>query len=325
MLGLRSAFWQELQEDLKQVEGELEKALADIPHSLFREAALYLHQSGGKRVRPALAVISARCCASPVERVLPLAVALELFHMATLVHDDIIDASILRRGRSTVWVKWGKQFSLYLGNYLFSYAMSFLNHYEDKRINRILVYTSARIAQGELEQLARAFDITITQRDYFRHILFKTALLLASSCQLGALVAGASEEMSRLFYRYGRDLGLAFQITDDVLDMMADGRKLGKPIGSDIRQGVITLPAIYALNHSSDRDRLAFLLSKRDKGEEEIKETLELIRKSGGIEYALAVAGGYLEKACLTAQALPPTPARELLLELARRIKQREK
>ncbi|CEP67631.1 Terpenoid synthase [Moorella glycerini] len=307
--------WQEVQADLQEVEAELLRQV-DAPDPVLSQAARHLVQAGGKRLRPAFAILAAKCCGAPLERVLPLAVALEMIHMATLVHDDVIDASPVRRGRPTVWARWGQELSLHTGDYLFARSLLLVATYDDPRIPSILASTSVKMVQGELYQLAGAFDLEVTLRDYLKRIYRKTALLIAASCQLGAIAAGAGEDFIRHLYHYGRNLGMAFQITDDVLDMVADPERLGKPIGSDLRQGVITLPAIYALRCSPKKQKLVCLLAKRDKTATEILEVIDLIKDCGGIDYALGLAERYLARARQQAIFLPEGQARDTLMGL---------
>ncbi|GEA15674.1 MAG: heptaprenyl diphosphate synthase component 2 [Moorella sp. (in: firmicutes)] len=314
--------WQEVQADLQEVEAELLRQV-DAPDPVLSQAARHLVQAGGKRLRPAFAILAAKCCGAPLERVLPLAVALEMIHMATLVHDDVIDASPIRRGRPTVWARWGQELSLHTGDYLFARSLLLVATYDDPRIPSILASTSVKMVQGELHQLAGAFDLEVTLRDYLRRIYRKTALLIAASCQLGAIAAGAREDFIRHLYHYGRNLGMAFQITDDVLDMVADPERLGKPIGSDLRQGVITLPAIYAIRFSPKKQKLVCLLAKRDKTAMEIQEVIDLIKNCGGIDYALGLAERYLARARQHALFLPEGRARETLMGLTHFVRTR--
>lgn len=316
------ALWQEVQADLQQVEAELLRQV-DAPDPVLSQAARHLVQAGGKRLRPAFAILAARCCGASLERILPLAVALEMIHMATLVHDDVIDASPIRRGQPTVWARWGQELSLHTGDYLFARSLILVATYDDPRIPSVLASVSVKMVQGEIQQLAAAFDLDVTLRDYLDRIYRKTALLIAASCELGAIAAGADTATIRHLRYYGRNLGLAFQITDDVLDMVADPEQTGKPIGGDLRQGVITLPAIYALQASPKKQKLIHLLGKRDKTQAEIQEAIELIKDCGGIKYALDIAEGYLERARMQAACLPPGVARDTLTGLTYYIRTR--
>ena len=316
------ALWQEVQADLQQVEAELLRQV-DAPDPVLSQAARHLVLAGGKRLRPAFAILAARCCGVDLEPILPLAVALEMIHMATLVHDDVIDASPIRRGRPTVWARWGQELSLHTGDYLFARSLILVSIYEDARIPSILARVSVKMVQGEIQQLGSTFDVDLTLRDYLDRIYRKTALLIAASCELGAIAAGADTETIRHLRYYGRNLGLAFQITDDVLDMVADPEQLGKPVGGDLRQGVITLPAIYALQVSPKKQKLAHLLRKRDKTQAEIQEAIELIKECGGIKYSLGMAEKYLERARNQATFLPPGKPRDTLTGLTYYVRAR--
>lgn len=314
--------WQEVQADLQKVEAELIRQVKDCDPALS-PVAYHLVRAGGKRLRPAFAILAAKCCGATLDRVLPLAVALEMIHMSTLVHDDIIDASPIRRGQPTVWARWGQELSLHAGDYLFARSLLLIAAYDNSRIPSILASVSVKIVQGEMRQLSDAFNINITLREYLDRIYRKTALLIAASCQVGAIAAGAREEYTRRLYLYGRNLGMAFQITDDVLDMTADPEHLGKPIGSDLRQGVITAPAIYALKTCTRKNKLADLLTKRDKTPAEIKDAIEIIQECGGIEYAMQLAERYLSRARYQAEFLPGGKARETLIGLTYYVKTR--
>lgn len=312
----------ELQDDLQAVEEELLRQ-AETPDPLLTQVAQQMVKAGGKRLRPVFVLLGGKCCGGSLDRLLPLAVAMEMIHMASLIHDDVIDASPLRRGRPTVWARWGEKVSLHAGDYLFARALLLVATYDDFRIPSLLARVSVQMVQGELEQLDGTYNIDLTLKDYLKRIRRKTALLLSASCELGAVAAGGSEDKIRALRLYGRYLGMAFQLTDDVLDMIAEPETLGKPQGSDLRQGVITLPALYALKVSPYRRRLALLLTKPAKSEAEISEAMELVREGGGIAYTLDLAERYLQKARERLQALPPGPSREILERLTYFIKRR--
>lgn len=312
-----------MQADLKIVEAELLRQI-ETCDPIIRQAAYQLAKAGGKRLRPAFTILAAKSCGATLKQVLPLAVAAEMVHMTTLIHDDIIDASPLRRGQPTLWVRWGKELSLHAGDYLFARSLKLIAVYDKTSIPSILASVSVKIVQGEINQLSAAYNINVTFREYLDRICRKTALLIAACCQTGAIAAGAKDEYVRSLYHYGRNLGIAFQITDDVLDMNASQEYLGKPVGSDLRQGVITLPAMYALKVCSCKDKLASLLTKRDKNEQEIKEIIEIIQDCGGIDYALKLAKRYLERARQRVEILPPSKARDALISLTYYVKSRE-
>ncbi|MGI9952943.1 polyprenyl synthetase family protein [Moorellaceae bacterium AZ2] len=312
----------EIQEDLKALEDELLRQ-SEAPDPLLTQVTRQMVQAGGKRLRPIFVLLGGKCCGGRLKDLLPLAVAMEMIHMATLIHDDVIDASPLRRGRPTVWARWGEKVSLHAGDYLFARALRLVANYDDPRIPSLLAQVSVKMVQGELEQLENAFTVALTVRDYLKRIRRKTALLISASCELGALVAGGSNNDILALRRYGRYLGMAFQLTDDVLDIVADPRILGKPRGSDLRQGVITLPAIYALQASPHHRRLAVLLTKPAKSDAEIAEAVELIQDCGGTAYTLNMAELYLQKARQQLASLPSGRPRDILEELTYFVKAR--
>ena len=307
---LKLDLFEDIREDLNIVEKEMEK-FVQTPSPLLTQTSSHLLFAGGKRLRPSFALLAGKFHNYSLEKLLPLAVALEMIHMATLVHDDVVDASLTRRGKPTVKAQWGDRISLHTGNYLFSKSMMLIADYADKRIPAILAKVSVQMCQGEIHQLATAYNINQTQRDYFYKIKRKTALLISASCQLGAIAVEAPDNIVKSISRYGHYLGMAFQITDDILDMTADEAELGKPIGDDIRQGIITLPVIYALQKHEHKGRLSKLLQKRDKNEREVKEIIDIIINSEGIDYSFSIARKYLEKAKKELLKLPPVECRE--------------
>lgn len=305
--------FEDIKEDLQAVEEEL-KAVVHTPNPLLTDTYTHLLSAGGKRLRPALSLFGAKFSNFNLQRVLPLAVALELIHMATLVHDDVVDASMTRRGIPTVKALWGNSISTHIGTYLFAKSLILIAKYEDTPlISRVLSDTSVKMCEGEIQQISASHDAGQNLKSYFYRIKCKTALLIAASSQLGAVACGAPKSIYLPLRRYGYFIGMAFQITDDILDIIADCHLLGKPVGSDLRQGIITLPVIYALANSREKEKLSQLVRKVDKSEEEINEAISIIRQCGAIEYSFAIAGKFIEKAKKELQALPDIPARKTL------------
>lgn len=298
-------FLQAIEDDLRRVEEELQRLVAEAGVPVLAEASMQLLRAGGKRLRPAFALLSGRLANGKPEQLVPLAVALELIHMATLVHDDVVDEAATRRGLPTVRARWGDQLSLHTGDYLFAKSLLLIAGYEDERIATTLARVSVRMCEGEIRQMASSYDVTQSLRDYFYRIKAKTALLISASCALGALAARANGEIMRHLGAYGYYLGMAFQITDDILDMAATEQELGKPVASDLRQGVLTLPAIHALRASPRRDELAALISRRRLEEREVRHALKLIQDCGGLEFSRRVAIWYVEKAKKRLSGLP--------------------
>ncbi len=303
----------DIKDELLAVEKELRK-IVQARYQILTETSIHLLNAGGKRLRPALTLYGAKFCNFDMEKVVPLAATLELIHMASLVHDDVVDASMTRRGKPTVKALWGNRVSTHIGSFLFAKSLIQISRYEDTPlIFAVLSDLSVQMSQGEIIQISSSFDINQSLRSYLYRIKCKTALLIAASAQLGAVTCGADKSIFLPLRRYGYNIGMAFQITDDILDMVAEQRQLGKPIGGDLRQGIITLPVIYALQCYRDRRRLVELITKVEKSNEEVDEALEIIKDSGAIEYSFDVAQKYIMKAKAELNRLPDIHIRQTL------------
>jgi len=293
-----------IKDDLKAVDRELQK-IVKTQDPLLTETSAQLLNAGGKRLRPAFALVAGKTYQYKSDKLLPLAMALELIHMASLVHDDVIDDSYTRRGIPTVKASWGDQISIYTGTYLFAQSLVLIASCDNRVISTVLADISVKMCEGEIQQIVSSFDPKQNIKDYFFRIKRKTALLIAASCQLGAVACGAPDYHVRALARYGYFLGMAFQITDDVLDFTASEQVLGKPVGSDLRQGIVTLPAIFALAESPNRLRLAEIIENKDKKEGEVLEAINTIKECGAIQKAINVSNCYLFKAKHELKLLP--------------------
>jgi len=305
-----------IKDELDIVEKELQKVVR-TNDPLLTETSAHLLNAGGKRLRPAFALVAGKTCARPSDKLIPLATALELIHMASLVHDDVIDDSYTRRGIPTVKASWGDQVSIYTGTYLFAQSLVLIARCEHPVISRILADISAMMCEGEIQQIVTTFDSQQTVKDYFFRIKRKTALLISASCELGAIACEAPMYHVRALKRYGHYLGMAFQITDDILDFTASAQELGKPVGNDLRQGIVTLPAIYALLWSDERTRLAEIIQKKVKKEGEVLEAIKIIKECGAIEKAIELSDRYLSKAKKQLEYLPAGRATNSLRTIA--------
>ncbi|MBE3551256.1 MAG: polyprenyl synthetase family protein [Kyrpidia tusciae] len=303
--------------ELRRVEDLLEEEVASREPAL-QEASLYLLRAGGKRLRPLMVLVSGRFGPRrDTEALVRAAAALEMIHMATLVHDDVIDRSDTRRGRPTVKAAWGDQLALYTGDFLFARALELLSEMENRRLHEVTAWAIARMCQGELEQMHDLYRIDQPLFRYYRRIRQKTALLMAVSCLVGARASGADEETARALWRFGGHLGMAFQIVDDMLDLVGDEAVLGKPVGSDLLQGNLTLPVLFALRGRTSGDEAA---SRRLAGrihpgmsQEDVAEVVRAVAESGGIDEARRVADRYVIWARRDLAALPDGWAREAL------------
>lgn len=281
---------------------ELEKNLLSTTESdvgLITEIGNHLVQAGGKRLRPALYFLAARCGDNyNRDQAMPLGVALEMVHMASLVHDDVIDHADTRRGRTTANAKWGNQLAVLGGDYLFAKAFYLVidNDYS-KRVNMQLASLICDLSAGELIQNKEIYKACTDEEEYYDRIAKKTANFLAVACQLGADVAKLPEEMVDALYDFGYCIGMAFQLTDDLLDLMSDTDKLGKPAGNDILQGIVTLPAIRALKTSPDAEELHDIVTNRDMTAADVARAIEIVKASDGIQYTKEKVRYYLDTA----------------------------
>lgn len=272
--------------------------------------------SRGKLVRPALALLSAAAAGGADEQRLWLAGTVELIHVASLIHDDVIDASDLRRGVSTVNVLWGNQVAVLLGDYLFATAFDLVSRIRHPQVAPTIARAAVAMSQAEILATKVGGEPYDDDAVYFRIIEGKTARLFAAACRAGALVAGGGPVVADALEAFGLAWGMCFQITDDALDLVGDPEAMGKPIGSDIDTGKTTLPVIAALREAppADRDRLRALVREGVGG---LAELRALVDRYGGVRQALHVARRYADRAVTALQPLPPGPARASLEALA--------
>ena len=305
----------DIKPDIEIIEKELEKALNSSSH-LLNGASIHLLQAGGKRIRPVFALLSAKFGDYNIERIKNIAVPLELIHMGSLVHDDVIDNSDMRRGRETVKAQWNNRVAMYAGNFIFARALEYVTSIENPLAHQILAKTMVELVNGEVIQIEDKFRLDQTLKDYFRRIKRKTALLIESSCELGAVVSEADEKIVRHLKRYGYFVGMSFQIIDDILDFTATDKQLGKPAGSDLMQGNITLPILLM----KDDPILAPYLQKvatTGLSEDERQQMLAYVRKSTAIKEASKISDLYLQKALKEVEALPNHPMKKKLRDVA--------
>ena len=290
-----------------------------------RNAILDLLQAGGKLLRPAFFLLTAKVGnVAEREQLIHVAASIEVLHMATLIHDDIIDEAATRRGMPTIQSQFGQKYALYAGDYLFSVCFKILaKHASALSTIEFNTTTVEKILVGELEQMQSRYNTDMTVKQYLRQISRKTAALFAMSCYLGAELSGATPQEKINRRKIGHEIGMAFQILDDVLDFTQDALTLGKPALEDMKQGVYSLPLIYAMR----RDRAAFLplLAKKETiGSEDAAEILGLVRRHGGVEKAQEVAQKYTNKAITRIKKLPDGTSKSIMLELTASLLQRE-
>jgi octaprenyl-diphosphate synthase len=243
-----------VREDLKRVDEEFVRHVQSQV-DLIPKIGKYIHGSGGKRIRPAVLLMASRLCGYTGDRAVLYAAVVEFIHTATLVHDDIIDDSELRRGRLAVHSQWGNDVSVLLGDYLYIKSMAMALMYDELAIIRLLCDVTLRMIEGELYQLTKNGDPDISEEEHFEIIRRKTAYLFGGCAQIGGMLAGIPSAQAEALGAYGFNLGIAFQLVDDLLDLTGKAESLGKPVGSDLREGKITLPIIHLLPQLSPADQ----------------------------------------------------------------------
>ncbi len=289
--------------------------IAESDFSLIEDVRSYLQQVPGKLFRPTLLLLASEVEGETPEEALTLGAAIELVHMATLVHDDAVDNSALRRGMPAVNSLWTHQIAIIMGDYLYSRAVTELARLGDLEAVRVLASAANAMSVGEMRQLLACDDLSHGEDNYYRLISAKTASLISAACELGAL-AGPRKHRATLG-RFGRQLGMAFQIADDILDYVGEEEVTGKPAGLDLREHKVTLPLIGALRRMSPAGaaKIRRLFEVAEPGNAEIAEAIALVGENGGIEYARAKALEYADAARGELLLLPPSPARESLSE----------
>jgi heptaprenyl diphosphate synthase len=315
------AMYSFLNADLRKVEKELEQTVQS-EYAQLSEAALHLLQAGGKRIRPVFVLLAAKFGDYDIERIKDVAVALELIHMASLVHDDVIDDADLRRGRQTIKAKWSNRFAMYTGDYMFARSLERMTRLDNPLAHQVLANTIVEVCRGEIEQIKDKYRFEQNLRCYLRRIRRKTALLIAASCQLGAIAAEAPKEVAERLYLFGYYVGMSFQITDDILDFTGTEAQLGKPAGSDLLQGNVTLPVLFAMENEQLKAKIATMV-RPETTAEEMKEIIALIKQTDAIEKSYVLSDRYLQKALLVLETLPNNKARSTLYDIAMYIGKR--
>jgi geranylgeranyl pyrophosphate synthase len=302
-------------EDLKAVEAKLREAGLEEQHAAISGALEHLLASGGKRVRPAVALLTARLLDGEPEHAVSLAASIEMLHTATLVHDDLIDGSLLRRGIPTLNAQWSPAATVLTGDYLFARAAELASQTGSVRVMNVFARTLMVIINGEINQMFKSRGHA-ARDDYYRRIYAKTASLFAVAAEAGALLSRADERAVEAMRVYGHEVGMAFQIMDDILDFVADEARLGKPVGSDLRMGLFTLPTLcYMDDHPHDRD-IAALLNGRSGDPEIVGRVVDAVRQSRAIAAAQAEARAYVARAQAALTIFPNNAYRRALADL---------
>ena len=294
------------------------------------EMVAYSLESSGKRIRPVLTLLAGKLHEYQLDSLLPMAAAIELMHIATLVHDDAIDKSTIRRGKRTAYKVWGENKAILLGDFLFARAGGMATDTGNLLAVRLFTRTLATISTGEINQAFSSFNLNQTREQYIQRIAKKTASLFALSTESGALLSQAPETATRALKEYGYHLGIAFQITDDILDFTSTEKSMGKPIGSDLSQGTLTLPSMLILERYPGVNPVKRFFENHDELSEKerkdcISQARDMVCNSSIAEDCRRVASEYSRKACQHLEPLPEGASRRALAELANFILTRKK
>jgi octaprenyl-diphosphate synthase len=303
-----------VEDDLARVEALFaEQARSDV--RLVSEIGHYIREGGGKRVRPALLLLASRLCGCREERAVVLAATVEFIHAATLLHDDIIDEATVRRGRRSVNSRWGNDITVLLGDFLYTKSMAMALSQDNLPILRLLSDVTLRMIEGEILEIERNGDMQVTEDDHLDLIRRKTADLFAACTRIGALLGDVGEEKRRALTSYGLNLGICFQMVDDLLDFTAEEKTLGKPVANDLREGKVTLPMIFLLRHAdpAGAEKVRAVLEDRGFGRVTREELLRLARAHGALEEARTLAERYAEAARADLDVFEPSPYRDAL------------
>ncbi len=299
-------------DDFSRVNDLIIKRLSsDVP--LVEKIAHYIIESGGKRLRPLLVLLSSRALGYGKDDHLKLAAVIEFLHTATLLHDDVVDTSDMRRGRSTANARWGNAPSVLVGDFLYARAFEMMVELQNLRIMDVLSHATAVIAEGEVLQLMNVKNPDVSEDKYMEVIHNKTAMLFEAASHTGALLAGASEAQEKALSAYGKHLGLAFQLVDDVLDYRGDAETMGKNVGDDLSEGKTTLPLIYAMAEGTDDEKQLIRQAIRKGGLDDLPRILEIVNHSGALEYTMAKAREQAALAAACLNTLPESDHKEAL------------
>jgi octaprenyl-diphosphate synthase len=311
---------------MRAIEDEIVRAL-DSRVPLIRSMGAYTAGAGGKRLRPMLLLLAARLGGYRGARSIRLGCVVELLHTATLIHDDVVDRAPLRRGRPSANARWGDDASVLVGDHLYSKSFSMLVNDADRGVMETLARATVSMTEAEVFQLELKRSGVATEADYLRIITQKTASFMSACCRIGALLGGFRDAHLEALTRYGLDIGVAFQISDDSLDFVADQDRLGKAIGADLREGKRTLPLIAALERSSpeERSRVQRLLGLEAVPAAAIEEVRRLVVRHAGVEYALERAHAYARAAKDDLAAFAPSEERDILALVAEFVVDRDR
>ena len=312
-------------DELQQVERGLIDTLSSQV-SLINKVSGYIIESGGKRFRPLMYLLVARCCKYDGEHNIPLACVFEYIHTATLLHDDVLDQAVTRRGNSSANSVWGDRASMLVGDFLFSKSFSMLVKIGNLRTMEVISDATTKVAEGETLQTARGNDPELTEEEYITIIANKTASLLEAACQVGAIMGESSPARENSFKEYGLNIGIAFQMADDTLDYVSEDQKFGKALCKDLQEKKITLPLIHTLREASskDKDEILSFLQGDSLSTDDVQRITHLIKEYQGVPYANARARDYINASFVNLEEIEPSPAKDALIATANYVVERK-
>ncbi len=287
------------------------------------EVGRHILLSGGKRVRPLLFLLSARLCGCQGNHLTDFSTIFEYLHAATLLHDDVVDAASVRRGISTANTIWGNQAVILVGDFLLAKSLSLAVDTDKLKVLKVLAQTTTLMAEGEILQLLHAGNLDLTEEQYFEVTIRKTAALMSAACQIGAILAGVSEAQEEALTQFGLNLGISFQVVDDILDFTGNERQLGKPVINDLKEGRITLPLIHALAHVSEVDHRRLRDLAQEVKLENAPDILALLQKNGSLDYAREQARQFTLKAQENLKVFPESLEKSYFWAITEELLQR--
>lgn len=305
-----------VQHDFDEVNALINRQLhSQVP--LVVEIGRYIVSSGGKRLRPLIVLLAAKACNYIGTAQVKLAVLVEFLHTATLLHDDVVDASSMRRGKRTVNLLWGNSASVLVGDFLYSRAFQLMVEINSMPLMEIISNATNVIAEGEVLQLQNSGNTNITESDYLDVIRFKTAMLFQAAAHSSATLAGADVNIRNALRDFGCHFGIAYQLIDDWLDFAGDSEVMGKNVGDDLSGGKATIPLIYTMRHGNSRDASCVRKAIATRSQDELANVISAVRASGALDYCKALAENHTQRSIECLQSVPNVKFRQALLELA--------
>lgn len=298
----------------------LNNKVVDQLHSnvpLIENIGHYIIKAGGKRMRPVLVLLCSKACSYTGQQHVDLATVIEFLHTATLLHDDVVDMSEMRRGHPTANTRWDNPSSVLVGDFIYSRAFQLLVSLDNMAIMDVMATTTNKISEGEVLQLVNQHNPDATEADYMEVIKNKTAILFAAACETAAILSGANSKVQESLNEYGMEVGTAFQLIDDVLDYNGNSEELGKNVGDDLAEGKPTLPLIYTMAHGSPLQKELIVEAIKHGGLDKLEAIIEAVNESGALAYTAALAKTRIEKALKCLDVLPASKYRDGLIEVA--------